>query len=264
MADSGVPSQAIQAEKSPKSVRYLDTITAYDLWSEVYDTDGNFLQALDTVEMRTLLPDLIRSISTPRPWKIVDIGCGTGRNTMSLLPIAGATVIGVDASRKMLEVAKTRARTTLLSLPAPKKAAEVHFDLFDLLHDHSAPATASGADAAISTLVLEHIPIHVFFAAATNILQPGGLLLVTNMHSAMGAVSQAGFVDPKTGNKIRPTSYSHQVEDVVDGARRCGLDLVGNVQERAVDEHLAEALGPRAKKWIGVTVWFSMRFRKVG
>ena len=264
MADLGLPDQALQTRKSAKPVRYLDTTTAYDLWSEVYDTDGNFLQALDTVEMKTLLPDLIRSIPTPRPWKIVDLGCGTGRNTMSLLPIPGATVIGVDASPKMLEVARTRARTTLLSLRAPERVAEVHFDLFDLLQDYPAPAMASGADAVISTLVLEHIPIHTFFAAAANILRSGGLLLVTNMHAGMGAISQAGFVDPKTGEKIRPTSYSHKVEDVVDGARRCGLDLVGDVQERAVDERLAEALGSRAKKWIGVTVWFGMRFRKVG
>ena len=93
-------------------------------------------------------------------------------------------------------------------------------------------------------------------------LKPGGLALVTNMHSDMGRMSQAGFVDPKTGEKVRPQSYAHTFGDVVEEARKQGFEVVGEVLERTVDEETSEILGVRAKKWVGVKVWFGACFRK--
>lgn len=87
------------------------------------------------------------------------------------------------------------------------------------------------------------------------------MLLVTNMHEEMGGISQAGFVDPMTGEKVRPTSYAHSVGDVVRQGKRWGFEVVGNVLERRVDESMVEALGPRARKWVGVKVWFGICFR---
>jgi ubiquinone/menaquinone biosynthesis C-methylase UbiE len=230
------------------AVRYLNTTAAYDLWAKVYDTDGNFLQALDTIEMRSLLPNLLAQISTPPPWTLVDLGCGTGRNTAALLAVPDATVVGLDASPQMLEVARSRLDSKRLTL-----------NVFDLL---TSPPPALEANAVISTLVLEHVPIATFFQAAAGILRAGGKLLVTNMHAEMGGISQAGFLDPKTGEKIRPTSYAHQLEDVISGAQECGFEVIGEPVERSVDEDLSQRLGPRAKKWIGVTVWFGVVFSK--
>jgi hypothetical protein len=124
------------------------------------------------------------------------------------------------------------------------------------------PAAATDAAGIISTLVIEHVPARVFFRAAASMLQPGGYFLVTNMHADMGRISQAGFVDSKTGKKIRPTSYEHEVKDVVVVAREEGFELVDPVVERAVEEGMLEVLGSRAAKWVGVTVWFGMCFRK--
>ncbi|KAH8426231.1 uncharacterized protein LDX57_003978 [Aspergillus melleus] len=82
----------------------------------------------------------------------------------------------------------------------------------------------------------------------------------------MGAISQAGFVDTATGTKIRPTSYSHTVDEVVDAAHKAEFTVQQmegeRVRERTVDEDLAEKLGKRAKKWVGITVWFGVCFRK--
>ena len=262
MASLNSSVQVASSGKSPSPIQYLETTAAYDLWSEVYDTDGNFLQALDNLEMHTLLPRFLSKIATPQPWKLVDMGCGTGRTTLKLLHLPGSTIVGLDASPKMLDIAKGRVEEEMKTQTPNQKAALVEFGVHDLLRDTEMPTSAMNADAMIATLVLEHVPIETFFAAASRILKPGGTFLVTNMHSEMGGISQAGFVDPKTGVKIRPQSYAHPVEDVVKGAEKHGFELVGEPLERAVDERTSEALGPRAKKWIGVTVWFGMCFCK--
>lgn len=237
----------------------MPTTAAYDLWASVYDTDGNFLQAVDTIEMKTLLLRMLSEIRSSKPWKLVDLGCGTGRNTTALLTIEDAEVVALDASPKMLEVAKGRLQG--VSKQSPDRV-ELHFEVFDLIESSQPPAIALSADAVVSTLVLEHIPCDIFFKHVAQILKPGGVLLLTNMHSQMGSISQAGFVDTETGQKIRPTSYAHTVEEVLAEVERSGLEVIGKLEERAVDESLTEVLGARSKKWVGVNCWFGGLIRK--
>ena len=253
--DKTADARLIAPEGSP-SIRYMKTNEAYDIWASVYDTDGNFLQALDTIEMNSLLTRFIENITSPTPWKLVDLGCGTGRNTKLLLNIPNTRVIGLDASSKMLDVARSRMQATAIS------DSHVSFDAFDLLSTAAPPVEALDADGIISTLVLEHVPISTLVAMAAKLLKPGGIFLLTNMHADMGALSQAGFQDPQTGDKIRPTSYAHRVSDVLEGARLAGFEMIQDVVERTVQPDMAAKLGPRAKKWVGVKVWFGVLFRK--
>ena len=257
------PIPPVAATRTGKPTRYLNPTAAYDLWSAVYDSDGNILQALDTIEMRSLLPDLLSRLPHHQAWKIVDLGCGTGRNSVQLLDVPEATVVCLDASPKMLEIAIRRLAERIAALKdASIKAKAFQTVVYDMLSSGPLPSSALEADALISTLVLEHIPLFEFFQTLSQILKPGGFALVTNMHSEMGAISQAGFVDPKTGEKVRPTSYNHRVEDVIAEANRQDFQAIGAVEERVMDEEMAERLGERAKKWIGVTVWFGICFRK--
>ncbi|KAI2620702.1 S-adenosyl-L-methionine-dependent methyltransferase [Hypomontagnella submonticulosa] len=256
------------------SIRYLPTNEAYDRWATVYDTDGNFLQALDTIELKTLFPQFLRSITSAKPWRIVDLGCGTGRNTALLLAASDIEeVIALDSSKGMLEVARSRLQqrdeASSSKLDPARPAPKVHLEVFDLLLSSAIPSIAQQVDGVISTLVVEHVPLPVFFSQVSQMLKPGGVLLLTNMHAHMGGISQAGFVDTETGEKIRPTSYAHTVADVLVEASRWGLDAEGvgegveaGIQEKAVDENMVKRLGPRSKKWVGVTCWFGGLFRK--
>ncbi|KAI2620845.1 putative methyltransferase [Xylaria nigripes] len=242
-------------------IRYLPTNEAYDKWADVYDSDGNFLQALDDMELKTLFPRFLSAVKSPKPWRMVDLGCGTGRNTALLLGIPEAEIIALDASKGMLEVARTRLRGAGRGL---------RLEIFDMLATSATPAfvPAHTADGVISTLVVEHVPLPTFFAHVARLLRPGGVLLLTNMHSQMGGISQAGFVDVATGEKIRPTSHAHTVEDVVLEARRHGLEVETDEQsvgivERAVDEDMVATLGIRSGKWVSITCWFGGIFRKM-
>ena len=183
---------------------------------------------------------------------------------MQLLDIHEATIICLDASPKMLEIARRRLDERMTAMDdASTKAKAFQAIVYDMLSSDPLPRSAFEADALISTLVLEHIPLFEFFRTLSQILRPGGFALVTNMHSEMGAISQAGFVDPETGEKVRPKSYNHILEDVITEARRQDFQVVGNVEERVMEEKMAEMLGERAKKWIGVAVWFGVCFQKV-
>ena len=260
---------------------YLPTSEAYDLWAPYYDTDGNFLQILDSHLLEQLLPEWLASL--PVSPNIIDLGCGTGRQTVRLLSFDGAEVIGLDLSPRMLEIARRRCSQVMNSLAAGSgtpKAKNVDFALFDILNSPSSsnqpsdqlytqkliaePSVPSGidihskcsTDAILSTLVLEHVPLRDFFAYCAYVLRPGATLLITNMAEDMGRVSQAGFREPSTGKKIRPKSFTHGVEQTVREARLHGFSVHGDVQERDVREEDIETLklGERGKKWIGVKV----------
>lgn len=177
-------------------------------------------------------------------------------------------VIGLDASPKMLAIARRRYEERLAALvTADHHAANVVLEVYDMLADETTapvPEPAKEVDALVSTLVLEHLPLSVFFRAVSGLLKPEGLCLLTNMHPDMGARSQAGFLDFETGEKIRPASYAHKIEDVVKEASRWELDVVGHVREREARVSDVEngSIGDRAKKWIGVKMWVGMILKR--
>ncbi|KAK5045101.1 hypothetical protein LTR84_010249 [Exophiala bonariae] len=240
------------------SIRYLETAQAYDLWANVYDTDGNFLQALDSIQMKHWLPRMLTRLDSdrrPRPWNVVDLGCGTGRNTAALVEVADLKVIGLDVSPGMLTVARERLKDVVAS-------GRLKLDVLDLIEQPVPASLDNWADAIVSTLVIEHIPADRFFRQASRMLKPGGFLLLTNMHSEMGGISQAGFVDPSTGEKIRPASYAHTIQDVEAKAAEYGLEVVDAIEEVSVEPGMVTRLGERSAKWVGVKVWFGGILRK--
>jgi ubiquinone/menaquinone biosynthesis C-methylase UbiE len=257
--------------KPGRQIKYLSTLDAYEKWAQVYDSDGNVLQAIDDEEVTRLVPQVLSLAArdSQEPLRIVDLGCGTGRNTLKLLNIPGAEIYGLDLSPKMLEIAKERCTSAWEMLPAEKRASSVKFGTHDVLDPKSDDQTTRdlqqrAADIVISTLVVEHMPLADFFKELDRLLAPGGVLLVTNMHSEMGAKSQAGFNDPTTGEKIRPVSYNHTLENLVEAANAAGYELVGDsVVERGVDGEMAQRLGSSAGKWIGIKMWMGGIFRKM-
>jgi SAM-dependent methyltransferase len=232
----------------------------------VYDTDGNILQALDDHLLPALLSHALSMVPTSSPLIINELGAGTGRNTLKLLspslpPIS--RINALDLSQGMLTHAQARCEAALKSRTS-SKTPELSFYQFDALNPEKYPLVASlsqTADLVLSTLVVEHLPLPVFFSAAKRLLNPGGYLVMTNMHAEMGRRSQAGFVDEATGEKVWGVSYVHEIEDVLEEGQKAGFVLEEEVGERAVsEEDVGEGrlLGPRGKKWIGCMCWFGL------
>lgn len=293
-------------------VHYLPTARVYDEWASVYDNDGNVLQAVDDVELERALPALLDLLAKPSggATRIVDFGCGTGRNTVKLLLLlslrqnrpgvsaggVGGTgkgtrveITGYDASRGMVEIAQQKLDAACQENPA---AAErigyqlIQHDFLDPTDPFRAPvfftprapdeAETEGADAVVSTLVLEHFPLRTYFQAIHGLLRRNGVALVTNMHPEMGAVSQAGFerIDAATGvvTKVRGCSWAHGVSESVDMAQECGFEVVegffegckGGWKETAVSREMIERgqIGARGRKWVGTKVWYGMLLRR--
>ncbi|KAL9025953.1 MAG: hypothetical protein Q9196_005309, partial [Gyalolechia fulgens] len=116
--------------QAPPNTIYKPTLDTYNQWAPTYDTDGNFLQALDS----TLVPALLGKITPhlpPHP-QLVDLGCGTGRTTLLLLEIPDAAILGLDNSVPMLERAESRCQRAWEALPRGQRATEWRFEVWDL------------------------------------------------------------------------------------------------------------------------------------
>ncbi|KAF2722997.1 hypothetical protein K431DRAFT_283502 [Polychaeton citri CBS 116435] len=299
-----------------RRIEYLPSNEAYNQWATTYDNDGNILQALDSHALQQfLIPRFIKRLTSeahsakPQTITITDLGCGTGRADLLLLAALQDSdssllrslsscgcqellLSGLDASVGMLNVAANR-------VPASTCLSEgfrvgVQYGVYDLRMPDQDVCWTDGsrsiiqnapADAMISTLVLEHLELDIFFREAGRLVRPGGCLLLTNMHSDMGntpvnnsmpeqtqkqscAITGAGFNDALQNVKIRvATDYSHTISDVLQAAADQGFILVDDkVEEMAVQDRMlatqkpgsAAIVGSRGQKWRGVKCWFGM------
>jgi SAM-dependent methyltransferase len=259
--------------KSSTSVQHIATQDAYDQWASVYDSDGNMLQAIDDVEISTLLPGFFLRIQNnfnTSAFSFLDLGCGTGRNTAKLLqsPLPSnrqLSVVGLDFSKGMLDIAATKLRASNGGLDSRVRLAQC--DCFPTPASPSAHPLRSVpglalVNALISTLVLEHVALDTYFGIVHSLLLPNGLALITNMHADMGAKSQAGFVNEE-GVKVRGESFVHTLADTVKAAGEAGLEVL-EVKEREMAREDVESgrVGERGWKWVGVKVWFGVMVKK--
>lgn len=197
--------------------------------------------------------------------KITELGCGTGRNTTKLLKPPFVDLVqevhGLDLSDEMLQIARKRCNDVVTADQHGSDSIKPVFNIFDALTNRSPPIEAKDADGVISTLVLEHLPINIFFETVGKLLKKGGYLLLTNMHEEMGKRSQAGFLDVETGKKLQGESFVYSIEETIQEAERQGFKLDGNVKERGIDEADIDLVGKRGHKWIGCKVWFGCILR---
>ena len=113
---------------------------------------------------------LLRAFSKTR--KILDVGCGTGRD-LSLLLRSGKDAYGVDSSKEMLAVANT----TLLS-----QGLSVEGRLFQRSLPHLDLFADGEFDGVLCSAVLMHLPEEELFDAVyalRRVLKPSGVLMVS-------------------------------------------------------------------------------------
>lgn len=135
---------------------------AYAEWAATYDADRNLTRDLDRQVTQSLLQNL-------RVKFVLEIGCGTGKNT-ALLASIGRKVQAIDFSEEMLEIARDKS-----------EFQNVTFTRADIRERW--PCAEQSADLITFNLVLEHVAdLSFVFAESARVLINGGRVFVSELH----------------------------------------------------------------------------------
>lgn len=178
--------------------------SAYTQWAATYDTDRNLTRDLDQAVTRAVLGE--RRYSA-----ILEIGCGTGKNT-GLLAQIGERVQAMDFSAGML--ARARAKGF---------GPAVTFAEADLTQPW--PCADQSVNLIVCNLVLEHIADLAFvFAEAARVSMPAGRFFICELHPFKQYTgSKATF--QRGDERIQPPAYVHHLSDFLDAATGAGFIL---------------------------------------
>jgi ubiquinone/menaquinone biosynthesis C-methylase UbiE len=186
-----------------------EVAVAYNEWAETYDTDHN--------RTRDLAAQALRQADLNFAGRnVIEVGCGTGRNTEWLARSAtGATdIVALDFSEKMLTRARDRVRDP-----------RVRF----IQHDIRAtwPLADASADVVIVMLVLEHVDLlPPIFAEAARTLRAGGELFICELHPMRQLLGgQAQFTSTQTGECYLVPAFLHNTSDYVNAGLSSGFEL---------------------------------------
>ncbi|GAA2057502.1 class I SAM-dependent methyltransferase [Catenulispora yoronensis] len=203
----------------------------YDLEAATYDqTRGGMERARAAANaVLELVPELVPGLVPERTAVLLDVACGTGI-VSELLKAPGRTVIGVDASAGMLEVAKTR-----LELPVRGDATRL-------------PIASHSADAVTFMWLLHLVSPEVVAGAvreAARVLRPGGVMVTTvNKNSAQFSTeSDAGALLRAAQRELAPPA-TDDFERVNAVAAEAGLEYVGG------SGYVGHNQGKSPRQWI--------------
>jgi SAM-dependent methyltransferase len=180
----------------------MHTREAYNNWSGSYDSVINKTRDLEAMAIRTVLKD----IHAP---SILEIGCGTGKNTAWLAEHAD-DLTAVDFSKEMLDVARKKLT-----------ARQIHFREADI----TKPWVFEPVNLISCSLVLEHIRNLAFiFQQAAGTITPGGLFYICELHPYRQLTgSRAKF--EKDGNLHELEYFIHHTSEFFNEAKASGFSL---------------------------------------
>lgn len=176
---------------------------AYDSWAEQYDNNINKTRDLDKIAT-------IKTLSEYCFDHILELGCGTGKNTEWLLQKA-TDIVAIDFSEAMLNVAKSKINNSIVS-----------FAQSDI--KESWPVEDASLDLITCNLILEHIEdLTPIFAQAYHKLRKGGIFFVSEFHPFKQYTgSGARYID-EHNNVVNLEVYTHHTADFTKAALSQGF-----------------------------------------
>lgn len=178
---------------------------AYDEWSHTYDQDENRTRDLDREVTRIRLADHHFD-------SILEIGCGTGKNTSFLAQI-GQTVQAVDFSQGMISRAREKVR-----------AVNVQFSLMDITRPWE--FEDESFDLIVCNLVLEHIrDLEPIFSETARTLRPNGGFFVNELHPfRQYEGTKARF--SRSEESVEVEAFVHHISDFLKAGEKNSLSLI--------------------------------------
>ena len=180
-------------------------IDKYNAWAYQYDNNINPTRDLD----KTVTKESLSNIDF---FKVLELGCGSGKNTEWLITRA-EKVVGLDFSKNMLDLAKRKIITD--------KATFINTDL-----NENWPVSDNSFDLATINLTLEHIEIldHIFNSLFMKLTQ-GGKCFVCELHPKKQlAGSKARFEE--NGTEIALDVFYHSELEYIESAEKAGFNLI--------------------------------------
>ena len=178
---------------------------AYNIWAHQYDTNVNRTRDLDKKCTIETLNNLVFK-------NVLELGCGTGKNTELLLNKA-EKIIGLDFSQEMLNKAKEKISDKRVTF---KKA--------DLTKDWE--IENNFVDLITASLTLEHIENldHIFLQANLK-LKKNGLFFISELHPFKQYSGSKAKYETENGIKELEV-YIHDISEYIDTAKNNGFKLI--------------------------------------
>jgi ubiquinone/menaquinone biosynthesis C-methylase UbiE len=139
-------------------------------------------ESLEQPSMLSLLPNV-------RGNKILDLGCGAGDFCRKLISLGANSIIGVDISSKMLELATRSNVDGIKFLNIPMEELDFSAETFDLV---------------VSSLALHYVAdLHALFKKIYNWLKPSGVFLFSMEHPVVTSSQgiHQGWIQDNMSNK---------------------------------------------------------------
>ena len=186
---------------------------SYNSWASSYDSGKNNTRDLEAAVLR-------ETFLNPHYGNILELGCGTGKNTGWLSEKADF-VIAVDFSSKMISKAKQKV-----------KAENVDFVEADLTHEW--PVKPGWANLITCSLVLEHIEdLDFIFSEAARALKRNGKFYICELHP--GKQYAGGRANFETSEGVlMPAAFIHHLSDFLNAAKAHNFKLL-DINEFFVD-----------------------------
>jgi ubiquinone/menaquinone biosynthesis C-methylase UbiE len=183
---------------------------AYNSWASQYDTNENKTRDLEAIVLR-------ETLSTIAFTMVLEIGCGTGKNTEWLTQKA-EHITAVDLSEEMLSKAKEKIQSDKVEFIKADINSEWDFTekTFDLIS---------------FSLVLEHIENldHVFKEVYKKLDEPG-YVYIGELHPFKQYTGTKARFETQDGLQV-VQCYNHHISDFIQSAKKYGLKLL------ALDEY---------------------------
>ena len=178
---------------------------AYKEWSNQYDTNENKTRDLEAVALRAVLSKIDIN-------KVLEFGCGTGKNTVWFEQNA-KEILSADFSEAMIakaaeKINSPKVQFTVADINEPWDFSKEKYDLVSF------------------SLVLEHIQnIEAVFNKINQVTESGAFVYIGELHPfKQYAGSKARYTAPE-GEQI-VTCYTHNMSDFITAANKYNFSLM--------------------------------------
>tara|TARA_B100001989_G_C24502813_1_gene445889 strand:- start:183 stop:806 length:624 start_codon:yes stop_codon:yes gene_type:complete len=177
----------------------------YNIWAHQYDANVNPTRDLDKIVT-------VKSLSKIDFSNVLELGCGTGKNTEWFITKADR-LVGLDFSKNMLDLAMRKVQSD-----------KVNFIKTNINREW--PVSDNSFDLAAINLTLEHIEKldHIFYSSYKKLI-PGGKCFVCELHPKKQAVGSKAIFQENGINK-ELAIYQHSEQDYIQNAESAGFNLL--------------------------------------